>query len=78
MNTTVILGGELLKNVTTDVALPVLLCLMIAWVFAKKIGKRLPAAVSFRLKFLSWLWAKRRPFSDSKTFVPVFVAMRDA
>ena len=78
MDVAVIFGGDLLKNITTDVALPLILCLLAGWVFAKRIGKRLPAAISYRLKYLSWLWAKRMPFSDSTIYIPVFVATRDA
>jgi hypothetical protein len=78
MHTTMAFHGDLLKNVTTDVSIPFIIFLLAGWIGMKVIGKRLPSAVLFRIKFLSWLWSKRRPFSTSKPYIPVFIATRDA
>ena len=78
MHTTTTFHGDLLKDIITDVSVPILICLLAGWTFVREIGRRLPSAVLFRIKFLSWLWSKRRPFSTSKSYIPVFVATRDA
>ncbi|MCH8049617.1 hypothetical protein IH979_02805 [Patescibacteria group bacterium] len=58
----------------------VLVVAFIAIVFAAKyfIEKKLPVHIVQRTRFLTWLWARSRPFLSEKNFLPYFAPVRDA
>ncbi|OGL73070.1 hypothetical protein A3C96_04120 [Candidatus Uhrbacteria bacterium RIFCSPHIGHO2_02_FULL_60_10] len=42
------------------------------------LNKKLPSAILNRRRYLFWIWARVRPFVSGNSFIPGYVAQRDA